>query len=363
MVSERFKPNKDINSKNESPLSEEISFKEIVLNIIVWYKYLLSNWVNILLVVLLGGIAGYIHANRQSLLYIATNTFTLQEAGSGVQPDALTSFLGINALQGGGIFQGDNLLELYRTRFMLKKTLLSTIPGTKNEHVIDRYMALNGLRQAWKDSARLRNINFFVNYKDKKQARIQDSLMTTFTNDLKFNYIAVDKDRRLNLLIISVRSRDEDFSKLLNDQIVKIVNDYYIQTKTQKSLENLKLLQHQTDSIRAALNGAMYKVASSTDVNINVNPARQVLRVPSQRNQVDAETNRAMLNELVRNVELAKMSLRKETPLIQIFEEATFPLERVRPSRAVGILMGVLLAGVFAVTYYTIIYIFKKIME
>ncbi|MGI4729394.1 MAG: hypothetical protein ACRYGB_12535 [Janthinobacterium lividum] len=363
MTSESLQ-NQDKNSKSRSSLTDEISFKDIILNIINWFRYLVSNWLIILIVAILGGIIGFIRANRQPLLYVANSTFVLQDgAGNMGQADGLASLLGVNVSQGSGMFQGDGLLELYRTRFMLKKTLLSIIPDTKNEHVLDRYMKISGIKEAWKDSANLRNLNFYAKPKNKKEARTQDSVMTVFTNDIRFNYLAVDIDRRLNILRVEVRSTNEEFSKILNDQIVKTVNDYYIQTKTQKALENLSLMQHQTDSIKAALNGAMYKVASTTDVTINANPARQVLRLPSQRNQVDAETNRGMLNELVRNVELAKMALRKETPLIQILDEATFPLEHRRESRAKAIIISTLIATIIAVIYYTIILLYRKVMK
>jgi hypothetical protein len=348
-----------------STLNEEISFKDIFLGIGDWLRYLIRHWVLIALVAVIGGVIGYLRANRQSLLYVATSTFVLQEGGSPIpQADGLASLLGVGGggAQGGNMFQGDGLLELYRTRFMLKKTLLSVIPGTRNEHVLDHYMRINGIQQAWKDSAHLRRLNFYAKPVSKKDARLKDSIFTVFTNDLKFNYLGVDIDRRLNVLRVEVRSRNEEFSKMFNDQIVKTVNDYYVQTKTQKAIENLRLLQHQTDSIKAALNGAMYRAASSTDVTINANPARQVLRVPSQRSQVDAETNRAMLSELVRNLEGAKMSLRKETPLIQILDEATFPLERRRESKTKAVIIGAVVAGILAIVFYTVTLLYKKIM-
>jgi hypothetical protein len=347
---------------DNNTLATEISFKEILLNFIKWGKYVFSKWLVILAVALTGGLISFLHANNQKLNYIAVCTFVLQEPSINAVPDNnFASLMGFDVPAAGGLFQGDNLLELYRTRFMIKKALLSEIPDGSDEYLVDRYLKVNGLKQAWDKNPKYKNFDF-VKSSGKQHARVKDSLITLFANDIRNNYLSISKDR-LNIFRVEVKSKNEEFSKLLNEQLVQTVNLYYIQNKTKRSLDNLRLLQRQTDSIRAALNGAMYRVASTSDFTINLNPARQVLRVPSQRNQVDAETNRAMLNELVRNLEFAKLSLRKETPLIQLMDEPVLPLEKRRPSRAKAIIIGTLLGGVLAVTFYSLSLLVRKILE
>lgn len=315
----------------------------------------------IAVVSVLGAIAGFLYANKKPLKYKAVSTFVLQELNtSSARGNDFVSILGFNVPESGGLFQGENLIQLYRTRFMIKKTFLSKVPESKNEYVIDRYITVNGLREAWKEQPKLRNINFLING-NKAYKRIQDSLITAFVDDINANYLQVSKDNRLNFMRVEVSSTDEEFAKLFNDQIVKTVNDYYIQTKTKRSADNLRLLKHQTDSIRAALNGAMYQVASSSKINLN--PAREVLRLPSQRSQVGAETNRSMLYELVRDLEVSKMSLRKETPLIQVMDEPVFPLPKFRQSRAKALIIGCFAAAFFAIALYSAIYLYKRVLE
>jgi hypothetical protein len=349
------------NNQTQDPLAEEISFKEILINLIKWFRYVVSKWVVIIILSIVGSIAGFLYANRKPLKYKAVSTFVLQELNTNnVQGNDFVSILGFNVPEAGGLFQGENLLQLYRTRFMIKKTLLSKVPEGKNEYVIDRYLAINGLREAWKEHPKLKNINF-LKKGDKGYRRIQDSLITAFVDDINYNYLQVVKDNRLNFMRVEVYSTDEEFAKLFNDQIVKTVNDYYIQIKTKRSSDNLRLLKHQTDSIRAALNGAMYQVASSSTINLN--PAREVLKMPSQRSQVGAETNRSMLFELVRDLEVSKMSLRKETPLIQIMDEPVFPLPKFRESRAKAMIIGGLIAGFLTIALYSTIYLYKRVLE
>ena len=354
----------DISTSDQS-LTEEISFKEILLGIKFWLRYLLAKWKVILLFMLLGGVANYLRVRNRPTLYAASSIFVLQESIDGGNDGAgniFASMIGIGGSgDGRGIFSGDNLLELYRSRFMIKSTLLRKIPDSSG-YIIDRYMLIKGYKKQWKQDPVLRNLNFFK-AGNKKYKRVQDSVISLFVNDVRDNMLNVSHVGRLSLFNVEVKSVNEDFSILFNEQIVKNINDFYIQTRTQRSVETIKLLQHQVDSINMALRGAMYRVASSTDAIINANPARQVLRLPSQTNQVHAETNRAMLNEIVRNLEFSKMSLRRETPLIQILDGPVYPLQKIKPGILKAIAIGGIAGGAMALVFFSLLLLYKTILK
>ncbi|WP_407429288.1 lipopolysaccharide biosynthesis protein [Arcticibacter sp.] len=323
----------------------EISLKEFILKIQDWVRYLASRWRFILLAGILGGLAGYLYATLRKTVYIASSTFVLDEQGSrgGLSQYAgLASMMGVDlGGGGGGIFQGDNIIELYRSGNILKKTLLS--PGDfngKQQLLLERYIAFNSLKERWDKKPELRNISF----RSPPFNRLQDSILNEIVEDINENYLFVGKpDKKLNILKVEVKARDELFAKSFNELIVKNVSDYYIETRTKKSLENVTILQHQADSIRAALNRDISSVALSIDANPNINPARQVLRVPSQRRQVDAEANKAILSELVKNLEISKVNLRKETPLIQVIDNSVLPLKKDKVGKSKAIIVGAFL--------------------
>jgi uncharacterized protein involved in exopolysaccharide biosynthesis len=56
---------------------------------------------------------------------------------------------------------------------------------------------------------------------------------------------------------------------------------------------------------------------------------------------------------------LAKVTLRKETPLIQVIDRPILPLAKERFGKAKGIVIGGVLAGILMVLYL----LFKKIMK
>jgi len=71
-----------------------------------------------------------------------------------------------------------------------------------------------------------------------------------------------------------------------------------------------------------------------------LNPALNVRRVPSAKKQVDVQANTAILTELVKQTELAKVSVRRETPLIQVLDRPIYPLKIDRIGKTKGIFLG-----------------------
>jgi uncharacterized protein involved in exopolysaccharide biosynthesis len=348
------------NHQNQSLLSEEVSVKEIVIGVIKWYKYILSKELIIAAIAILGAIAGFLYAYSRDIKFLAVSTFVLQEnMPNNSQGSDFASFMGLNIPDRSGLFQGENLLQLYQTRFMIKKTVLRPLTES-NQRLIDMYLDINDIKEKWQQDPKLKHLNFSET-NDKRSQRMQDSVLTVIVSDIKRNYLTVNKPDRNSIIKIEVKSKNEEFAKLLNDQLVKTVNDYYIETKTKKDRDNLSLLQHQTDSIRAEINGAMRRIATNTQINLN--PARATLQLPAQRSQVTSETNRAILNEMVRDLEVSKMALRKETPLIQIMEEPVFPLEKIHVSRLKFTVLGAFGTALLAVICYSIGFMFVKILE
>jgi uncharacterized protein involved in exopolysaccharide biosynthesis len=86
-----------------------------------------------------------------------------------------------------------------------------------------------------------------------------------------------------------------------------------------------------------------------------------VNRTPSAKRQVDVQANTAILTELIKQVEMAKVTLRKDTPLIQIIDRPILPLPKERFGKAKGILLGGILAGFISVLGLILRKIFKEI--
>lgn len=349
---------------------EEISLKELILKIQEWIKYLLSKWYILLIAGIIGGALGLLYALNKKPTYTATTTFVLESGEKG----GLSQYAGMAAMVGidlggnaGGLFQGDNILELYKSRTMLEKTLLSKTYPDSNELLIERYIIFNELRDTWEEKPELLALDFKQDPTtlDQITLRLRDSLITDFTKAINENNLKVSKpDKMLSIIKVEFVSFDEVFSKSFNDALVHHVNEFYIQTKTSKSKKNIEILQHKADSVRAVMSGAIYTAANVLDATPNLNPTRQVQRTaPAQQAQFSAETNKAILSQLVQNLEASKMTLLQEQPLIQVVDQPVFPLKEDKVGKAKGIIIGGFLVGFLALGCLVFRRYYREIME
>ena len=336
--------------------SDEISLKELILKLQEWWSYLLSQWKLIILVSFIGSLLGLGYAFTQKPIYKAEFSFVLEDEKSG---GGLGGALGLASQfgldlgggGGGGIFAGDNLLELMKSRSMVQKALLSPVSvNGKSQSLADYYISFRGMRKGWGGKPQLANLSYAVNADVSKFNRIQDSVLMAIHQEIITSLLSVaKKDKKLSILKVDVKSENEFFSKAFTEALVREVSQFYVETKTKKSAANVAILQHQTDSVRNQLNRAISGVAQSNDDVPNLNASRQVLRSSGQQRQIDVQANTSILTELVKNLELSKLSLRKETPLIQVIDKPILPLPVEKFGKAKGIMLGGFLTGFLVV--------------
>jgi hypothetical protein len=332
--------------------NDEISLKELIEKIREWYNYLLSQWKIIVLAGVIGAAIGLTYSFIEKPVYTATLSFALEDekSGGGGLGSALglASSLGLDLGGGGGsVFTGSNLTELFKSRSMVEQTLLSpVIVESKTISLAEMYIRNQEWRSEWNEKPKYKSIQFSPNTDRKSFTRVHDSILGVIYTDLSKNGLTVgQKDKKIAIINIDVASTNELFSKYFCEALAKKVSDFYIATKSQKSRENMAILEKQTDSIRRELNAAITGVAVANDNTFSLNPSLNVRRAPSARRQVDVQANTAILTELVKQSELAKVTLRKETPLIQIIDKPILPLPKDRFGKAKGILLGGFLVG------------------
>jgi hypothetical protein len=349
---------------NKEIPNDEISLKELVEKAKDWFSYLVSQWKIILLAGIIGAGLGLAYSFSKKPIYNATLSFALEDEKTGGLGGALglASSFGIDLGGGGGsIFTGSNLTELFKSRAMVEQTLLSSV--TFNGKIIslaEMYIEDQGWREKWNDRPKLKSTQFLPNTKRKYFTRVHDSILGVIYKDLSKDGLAVgQKDKKVSIVSVDVSSTNELFSKYFAEALVKEVSDFYISTKSKKARMNMDILERQTDSIRGELNGAITGVAVANDNTFNLNPALNVRRAPSVRRQVDVQANTAILTELVKQTELAKVTLRKETPLIQIIDKPILPLEKSKLGKVKGLAVGGFLLGFLMV----LVLIFRRILN
>ena len=74
-----------------------------------------------------------------------------------------------------------------------------------------------------------------------------------------------------------------------------------------------------------------------------------------KKKQVDVQASTAVYGEIVKNLEISKITLRQEKPLIQIIDSPVLPLIINKVSKVKGIIIGFILGG-----FLTILFLLSK---
>jgi uncharacterized protein involved in exopolysaccharide biosynthesis len=354
--------NNDIQNTDQ----DEISLKELILKLQDWYRFLLSKWIVLVLAAIIGGAIGVGYAFTQKPEYTASLSFALEDekSGGGGLSGALglASSLGIDlGTSAGGAFSGANLIELMKSRKIVEKALLNPISiNGKTQSLAQYFINFSELNKEWSDNPALKNIVFEVDANRSKFTLQQDSILgNLYASIAGANGLlsVAQKDKKVSIISIELKSTNELFSKAFTESIAQEVSGYYIEIKSKKARQNVDILQHQTDSIRGELNGAIVGVAAAADNTFGLNPAMMVRKAPGTRRQVDVQANTAILTQLVTNLEMAKVSLRKETPLIQVIDKPILPLKKDKVGKFKSLLLGGFLAGFLT----ALVLVFKKL--
>lgn len=348
---------------------DEISLKEVFLKLRKLCFYFQSKWKVIILVSSLGSLLGFIYSINKPALFEAELTFVLEDTNSSSMGNyaSIAGQFGVNlgGNNGGDLFSGENLIALMQSRSMIDRAFLTVVTfNGQKQTLAEVYIKINKLRDNWaKENSKLQTVQFLPKEDPSRFSVMKNGLLESFYNNILVENLIVDKkDKTSTFISVQVKSNNELFSKYFAETLVKEVAEFYIESKTKKSMVNLTILQHQTDSVNRALNAAIRRVAVSNDAISNLNPSRQVLRVNSQQIQFDAQLNQTILSQLIPSLELAKIAVRNETPLIQVIDKPILPLKVVRVSKIKYAMIGTFSFGFLIMIWLLIIRFVKEIM-
>ncbi len=331
----------------QSQETDEISLKELILQIGEIWGYLKTQWVKLLLLGLLGGLGGFFFAKYQKPEYTAKLTFALAEGGDKVGGlGSIASQFGIDIMGGssGGAFSGDNLLELMKSRLLIEKTLLTAVDSSgKQKLLINQYIDFHKPK---KPKARKptdpKEVTFATDKVDPVRFSLaQDSFLGKVCADLAKDHLKVSKvDKKLAIVSVIFKGKDEWFAKHFTQVLTQNVTEFYVETKTRQMRKNVMMMEHKVDSVKQALGRAMYGVASEADGNQFL--VRGVAKVPQAKKQLEIQVLSTMYGELLKNLELSRALMAKEQPLIQLIDQPRFPLEKNKISKLMMALGGAL---------------------
>ena len=346
---------------------ESFSLLNLINSIKDWLIYLLSNLKEIIIITSIFLSVVLLYNFIKSPIHYARTSFVLDsESSSNSIGDiaSLASLAGINAssfIDASSLFQIDNIQELYRSNSMIKQTLLTDSDfGNERSLLINRLASNEKIDKKWDKL----NVDFSTYNSKSNNLRVHDSILNEVVKIIKEKYLLVDKpSRKTTILEIGFDHKDELFAKSFNENLVSIVNDFYFKTKTQKTGENLKILERQADSVKKVLNKSILFLAEKDQSIPNPNPLTKVSLVPYQKALVDVQANGAIYQQIVTQLELAKVTHRNNTPLIQIIDKPVLPLENSRLKLFECFVYGIFGGLFFSVLYYSFLRFYKSLIK
>jgi len=333
--------------------NNEISILEIILSLKKIITLVFLHKYKVILFGLIGAAIGLLIAFQSPIVYTAELTFAIEEKSGGASAYAgIASQFGLDLGRGeGGAFAGDNIMELFKSRLIIQKTLLTIVDIEGNKDLlINRFIKSYNLDKKWANSETLANFKFDALNPSKNQTRVHDSVVISISEIIKRDLLRIEKiDKKLAIIKINVTSTDDVFAKYFTEVQAKNVKELYIENKTKKSKANIAVLEARVDSVRSELYSDMSSVASNQDQNLNVVKAQ--VRIPQAKRQINIQLLTALYAELIKNLELSKLTLEKEEPVIQLIDKPMFPLKYKKTGKLVSLIIGGFLGGFFYIGF------------
>jgi hypothetical protein len=296
--------------------------------------YLIKKWYFLLLALVAGIIVGYYTMPVVKPTYTANISFVLStgdsRGGNGLA--GLASQLGFdgNAPSGDNMFSGDNIIELFKSRSLIGSALMSVVDTSTHQTLLN-YIAQKKYSKFYKKYGPFNN-----NPKTYNKAQI--GIYRSIISYVASSFTVFKKDKKLIFYLISATSTDSNTAYYIAKCMLGETARYFIDTKTTVSSTSVKLLQREADSLGIVLRSIYSSTAAMIDRTYNLNPSVSTQRSGSLFGQAKASALAGAYTEVMRNLEIAKINLQKETPLYKIIDEPDLPLAPVTASTSHHIL-------------------------
>lgn len=335
---------------------DEIRLKDVILKVKELKAELYLKWKFILLISSFFAALGILFAMKKQTTYRAELNFVVEDNGRGGSLGTyagLASQFGLDLGRGSSTtFSEGNIVELLTSRRVVEEALLSeAIINGDHDLLINYHIEFNEYREKWAES--MPEIKDLIFISDRSSLTlVQDSILALAWRNLTNGNVKVETGDESNIISVTCQSKDERFAKFLAEALVREVSDYYIYTQTAKARQTLGFVQNRADSVLTELKGAELAYARYKDSNFGVMRAEGLLEQLRLKREV--EILNVMYAEILKNLEISKVTLLNQMPLINVIDAPRFPLEVIRFSALKGLILfgvlGAMLASIYVVT-------------
>lgn len=348
---------------------QTIKYPELKVLVGQFFKYALSQYKLFLIVCSVTAALGLVYGKLQPHTYKATSTFIVEDKsgsrGGGLSGLASQFGIDVGGLTGGGagLFDGDNILEILKSRAIIEKVLLTKIQEDipqKNTTLAEFYLSFSALGDKLnsKDIS-VKSLNFSSIDEKSKHSLIQDSVLYLIYKELDKGIIVEKKNKKSTIITLEASSSNPIFAKIFSENLLKKTSDMYIDIKTGNLSRSIERIQRKADSLESSLTG-IYKKSFEIDNTLKLLNANTGIKLNTSSSEAatrDKTVSNTLYGEVVKNLETLKLSLINQTPVIQVIDAAKYPLfDQRTPARyflLIGFAVGFVLSLFYIVFKYT----------
>ncbi len=321
-------------------LDDNIDLKDILIKISEYKNHLLLNkksiFKGIIVFIILGISGSFLLPNN----YNAKLTFVVEASSSNI----LSSYSGIASQFGidlgmseSSTFTQNNIIEIIKSRSVIEASLMTkSVVNNSSKLLVEHYLT----------------INEYVNDLDvfqESSSLERDSIIAFIWQDIVENSLAIDfESRDATIITITFSSVDEEFSKIFTETLIQEIEKLYTSITVNKARNTVQYVQKRADSVFTELKTAEQEYARVKDINERIVKASG--RLKELQLMRDVEVLNTIYLELIKNIEISKITLLNTTPIIQTIDKPKFPLENDKVSLLVIIFISGIIGFFFAVS-------------
>lgn len=158
--------------------------------------------------------------------------------------------------------------------------------------------------------------------------------------------ITASVDTKTQIVSLSVTMQDPLVSAMLTDTVMRNLQNYITEYRTNKARNDLAFTQHLFDEAQKKYYEAQQRYAQYVDQNQGI--VRRSFRTEQERLQNEMDLAFNLYNQTAQQLQMAKAKVQESTPVYAVVQPATVPLKASKPSKLIIIVGFVFLAGIVA---------------
>ena len=339
--------------------NDEIQLKDILIKLSEYKAFLLKKKFAIIGFCFAFFAIGLAIAFTSETKYKAELTFVVEDpkaAGGGL--GAMSGIANQFGFDIGGnsstTFSQSNILELLKSRGVVASSLMRKVEiAGKEDLLIEHYLSINKIKEYWIENEDLDGVSFH-----DKITYIHDSISGNIWKSIAEDKLVVEmQSDEANIISLSYFSVNEEFAKQFVEVLIDQMSKMYVVHQTAQAKNTLDFLQDRADSVFGELELAEEEFAKVKDINQRIVKASGRLKELQLMRRV--EVLNTMYLEIIKNLEISKITLLNNTPIITIIDRPILPLKENSNSKTFLGILGAFLGGFLSVFFF----VFRKLFK